>query len=69
MAHRHLFECLDRSLRDIRADDRPFGGVAVVFGGGFRQIPPVVRHSSRAQIVGASIKRSLIWGGRFSATI
>ena len=61
MAHRHLAECLGRSLRDIRSDGRPYGGVVVVFGGDFRQIPPVVRHGSRAQIVSASLKRSQLW--------
>ena len=58
MAHRHLAECLDRPRRDIRSDESPFGGVLVVFGGYFRQIPPVVRHGSRAQIVSASLNRS-----------
>ena len=61
MAHRRLAECLDRSLRDIRSDDRPFGGVVVVFGGDFRQIPPVVRHGSRAQVVSASLRRPPLW--------
>ena len=61
MSHRYLAECLDRSLRDIRADTRPFGGVVVVFGGDSRQIPPVARHGSRAQIVAASTKRSPLW--------
>ena len=61
MAHRHLAECVDRSLRDIRSDDRPFGGVVVVFGGDFRQIPPVVRHGGRAQVVSASLRRSPLW--------
>ena len=61
MAHRHLSECLGRSLRDIREGERPFGGVSVVPGGDFRQIPSIVRHGSRAHVVDASLKRSPIW--------
>ena len=43
MAHRHLLEALDRTLRDIMMDDQPFGGKVLVLGGYFRQILPVVR--------------------------
>ena len=50
-AHRRLAECMGRSIRDIREDERPFGGVVVVFGGDFRQIPPIVRRGSRAHVV------------------
>ena len=49
---------MGRSLRDIRADEVPFSGVAMVFGGDSRHIPPVSRHGIRAQIVDASLKRS-----------
>ena len=49
MMHSHAFEALDRSLRDIMGQvnpiskDMPFGGKIIVFGGGFRQILPVVK--------------------------
>jgi hypothetical protein len=33
----------------------PFGGKTIVFSGDFRQVLPVVRKGSRAQIVGASL--------------
>ena len=39
----------------------PFGGKTVVLGGDFRQVLPVVRKGSRAQIVGASLQRSYLW--------
>jgi hypothetical protein len=39
----------------------PFGGKIVVFGGDFRQVLPVVRKGSRAQIVGASLQTSYLW--------
>jgi ATP-dependent DNA helicase PIF1 len=43
MMHRHAFEALDRSFRDItKVKDKPFGGKKVVFGGDFRQILPVI---------------------------
>ena len=50
MCHRHCIECVDRTLRDITKVELPFGGKIVLFAGDFRQILPVVRGGSRAQI-------------------
>ena len=61
MAHRHHAERLGRPIRGIREGARPFGGVAVVFGGDCRQIPPIVRRGSRAHVVASSLKRFPIW--------
>ncbi|XP_074347225.1 uncharacterized protein LOC141686063 [Apium graveolens] len=58
MQHRHAFESVDRSLRDVmsaidkRRTKKPFGGITVVFGGDYRQILPVIPKTSRAEIVG-----------------
>ena len=38
-----------------------FGGKTIVFGEDFRQVLPVVRKGSRAQIVGMSLRRSYLW--------
>jgi hypothetical protein len=39
MMHRHVYEALDRCIRDIMGvPDVPFGGKPVVFGGDFRQV-------------------------------
>ncbi|KAH9620971.1 hypothetical protein KSS87_023892 [Heliosperma pusillum] len=67
MTHKHSFEALDRSLKDVmrvvdeRNADEPFGGKVVVFGGDFRQILPVVPKGSRADIVHASLCSSYLW--------
>lgn len=61
MQHRHVFEAVDRTFRDIRQDDRPFGGIVMCFCGDFRQTLPIVIKGTRGQIVGASIKRSPLW--------
>ena len=64
MAHKHLFEAADSSLRDIMKDvspalgSLPFGGKVVVLGGYFRQVLPVVPRGNRGQIVTASLKKS-----------
>ena len=61
MMKRHDVEALDNSLRDIMdRPNLPFGGKTVVFGGDFRQVLPVVRRRSRAQIVGASLRMSYL---------
>jgi ATP-dependent DNA helicase PIF1 len=62
MTKRLAVEALDYSMRDIMGrKDLPFGGKTVVFGGDFRQVLPVVRKGSRAQIVGASLGKSYLW--------
>nr|XP_051196959.1 uncharacterized protein LOC127310315 [Lolium perenne] len=62
MTKSQAVEALDRSMRDIMdRPDLPFGGKTVVFGGDFRQVLPVVRKGTRAQIVDASLTRSDLW--------
>lgn len=49
-------------LRDIRRDNRPFGGVTLVNLGDLRQNPPVIPCGiNRAVIVGQSLKRDPRW--------
>ncbi|XP_052627245.1 uncharacterized protein LOC128133750 [Lactuca sativa] len=67
MIHKHAFEALDRSMKDIFTCDLrtnsklPFGGKTIVFGGDFRQILPVIPNGSRQEIVNASLSSSYIW--------
>ena len=62
MIKKQAVEALDNSMRDIMdRPDLPFGGKTVVFGGDFRQVLPIVRKGSRAQIVDASLRRSYLW--------
>ncbi|ONM06552.1 hypothetical protein ZEAMMB73_Zm00001d032987 [Zea mays] len=62
MAKRQSIEALDNIMRDIMGrPDLPFGGKTIVFGGDFRQVLPVVRKGSRAQIVVASLRSSYLW--------
>ena len=61
MAHRRAVEAVDRSLRDIRESDAPFGGLLTLFAGDWRQILPVVRGGARHQVVGACLKASPLW--------
>ncbi|XP_074326836.1 uncharacterized protein LOC141664779 [Apium graveolens] len=65
--HRHTFESVDHSLRDImsvidkRRAKKPFGGITVVFGGDYRQILPVILKASRDEVVGSTLNKSKIW--------
>uniref|UniRef100_A0A0D3E6U1 ATP-dependent DNA helicase n=1 Tax=Brassica oleracea var. oleracea TaxID=109376 RepID=A0A0D3E6U1_BRAOL len=67
MTHKHAFEALDKTLKDImsmknpHAKDQTFGGKTVLLGGDFRQILPVVPQGSRADTVLASISHSYLW--------
>ncbi|KAI3812851.1 hypothetical protein L1987_17564 [Smallanthus sonchifolius] len=67
MVHKHAFEALDRTMKDIFSSDTsmnseiPFGGKVIVFGGDFRQILLVVPNGSRQEIVNASLVSSYIW--------
>ncbi|XP_035845146.1 ATP-dependent DNA helicase pif1-like [Helianthus annuus] len=67
MVHKHAFEALDRTMKDILSSstnnpsELPFGGKVIVFGGGFRQILPVIPNGTRQQIVNASLSSSYLW--------
>ncbi|XP_058726700.1 ATP-dependent DNA helicase pfh1-like [Vicia villosa] len=65
MAHKHSFEALDRTLKDVMStysnSKEIFGGKVVVFGGDFRQILPIVPRGSRSDIVHSAINASYIW--------
>ncbi|XP_022180453.1 uncharacterized protein LOC111040747 [Myzus persicae] len=54
---------VDRLLRDVMGSELPFGGKPMLFSGDFRQILPVVRRGSRADIVMSSIKHNSLWRG------
>jgi ATP-dependent DNA helicase PIF1 len=66
MAHKHVFEAMNRMLHhvmgaiDLALKDMLFGGKVVIMGGDFRQILHVVPRGRRGQIVDASLKRSAI---------
>jgi hypothetical protein len=59
MMHKHVFEAVDRTLRDLTAClTTPFGGKVFVMGGDFRQVLPVVRRGGRGQTVAAALNQS-----------
>ena len=61
MTHRLVFEAVDRTLKDIRQNQRPFGGIPVLLCGDFRQILPVVKNGTRVNILDATLKKSPLW--------
>lgn len=49
------------SSQDENNKDKPFGGKVVVLGGDFRQILPVIRKATRADIVSSAVNSSKVW--------
>jgi hypothetical protein len=62
---RHAIEAVDRCLRDIRSENKPFGGITVVFGGDYQQTLPIVPHGSPEDIINATLQRSYLWSSIF----
>ena len=61
MANRRAFEAVYRTLCYLRDSDEIFGGILTVLSGDWRQILPVVKNGSRAQIVDVCLKSSPFW--------
>jgi hypothetical protein len=61
MQHRANIGSVNLLLRDLRQSNKFFGGVPVVFGGDFAQIPPVVAKGRREQQVAASLRSDRVF--------
>ena len=61
MVNRQAIEALDRTLQDVTGCNELFGGKIVVFGGDFRQVLPVVRRGTRAEVVDSTLPMSPLW--------
>ncbi|KAJ6465568.1 DNA helicase Pif1 like protein, partial [Mycena vitilis] len=51
MANHAVLACVDELLRRIMGNNLPFGGKVLILLGDFRQICPVIRRGTRAQVV------------------
>ncbi|KIH67418.1 hypothetical protein ANCDUO_02256 [Ancylostoma duodenale] len=61
MAHKRALEALDRTLQDIRENDRLMGGAVLVLAGDFRQTLPVIPRATPADELNACLKASYLW--------
>lgn len=60
MAHKHSLEALDKSMKDLKANDKLFGGTVLLLSGDFRQTLPVIPHSTFADEINACLKQSFL---------
>ena len=61
MAHNHSLEALNRTLKDIKNNDKLFGGTLLLLSGDFRQTLPVIPRSTYADEINACLKSSPLW--------
>ena len=61
MTHKKGLEALDRTMKDLRNDPRPFGGALILLSGDFRQTLPVVPRGTPADELNACLKLSRLW--------
>lgn len=61
MAHKKALEALDRTLKDLRVNEQPFGRALIVLSGDFRQTLPVIPRSTPADELHACLKSSVLW--------
>jgi ATP-dependent DNA helicase PIF1 len=67
MSHKGAFEALDRTIQDIKRNNRVMGGMTVLLAGDFRQTLPVIQRGSRADEVKACLKSSHLWNKVWSS--
>ena len=61
MASSYIIDAVDDLFKQLMETSHLFRGKIVIFGGGFRQILPVVPHGSRAQIIEVIAKKAECW--------
>ena len=63
MTHKKGLEALDRTLKDLRNNSRPFGGALILLSGDFRQTLPIISRGTPADELNACLKLSYLWRG------
>jgi ATP-dependent DNA helicase PIF1 len=61
MADTHALDAVNRLLKTLMRNNKPFGGKVLLLGGDFRQTLPILKHGSRGAIVEACIKFNRVW--------
>ncbi|XP_054719193.1 uncharacterized protein LOC129228538 [Uloborus diversus] len=61
MAHKHSLEAFNRSMQDLKGNNKLFGGTVLLLSGDFRQTLPVIPHSTFADEINACLKQSFLW--------
>lgn len=61
MAHKNAIEALNRTLQDLRDNNRLFGGALILLSGDFRQTLPIIPRSTYADEINACLKSSSLW--------
>jgi hypothetical protein len=61
MSHRSHIEAIDRTLKDLRCNNKFMGGITFFFAGDFRQTLPVTPKGTRSDVINACLKSSPIW--------
>ncbi|UYV62971.1 hypothetical protein LAZ67_2002684, partial [Cordylochernes scorpioides] len=61
MAHKHSLEALDRTLRNLKGNNKLMGGILLLLAGDFRQTLPVIPRSTPADEINACLKASVLW--------
>ena len=60
--HKCIINLLERLCRFVRGNDKPFGGLVVLFVGDFRQTLPVVKNSDTAMLCASLLPNCAFWG-------
>jgi hypothetical protein len=61
MASLHMLEIIDKKLKELMKNDKPFGGKTFILSGDFRQMLAIKEHATRTEIVALLIKKSKLW--------
>jgi hypothetical protein len=61
MLHASFVDMLDKVAKHMRRNEKPFGGIQVIFTGDFFQLPPVTRHTDEYESTGVFAFTSQAW--------
>ncbi len=65
MMSQYTFEMIDYIAKKLRRNDKPFGGIQVIFSGDFYQLPPVFNKLTETQEKKAFCFESPLWNKAF----